>query len=318
MQVYDFFSGIGGFSLAAEWMGWDVRSFCEIDPYCQRVLAKHWPNVYIHDDIKTYEYATYEMVRGRGPVLFAGGFPCQPFSQAGKRKGIADDRNLWPEYFRIIREARPDYVVGENVANLTSMEDGQVFDGILSDLEGEGYQVESYLIPACGVEAWHRRERLWIVGHATGTRLPQPKAGVVEVPLSHAERTGLQESSGDHPDTPRAHTNGFRPRRKKKHQHGGTQQRRTKLRHQQKREPGSMGEDVPDSSGGRHRSQDPEVQARWHSTFDGSVWQTEPRVDRVADGVPRRVDLIKGLGNAVVPQVVYQLFKAIQHHENNN
>lgn len=154
------FTGIGGFDLAAEWMGWTNSFQCEIDPFCQKVLAKNFPDADRHTDIKQFDARRY---RGTVDVL-SGGFPCQPASYAGKRKGQADDRWLWPDTMRVIDEVQPPWFVGENVAGLITLG----LDTVLFDLEAAGYDVETFLLPACGVGAPHQRERLWIVAHSAG------------------------------------------------------------------------------------------------------------------------------------------------------
>lgn len=155
------FSGIGGFDLAAEWAGWTNVFNCEIDPFCRRVLAYHFPNAIQYEDIKTTDFRP---LRGGVDVL-TGGFPCQPFSLAGKRKGTDDNRYLWPEMLRAIRELAPRWVVGENVFGIVNWSDGLVFEQVCADLEDEGYEVQPYLIPACAVDAPHRRDRVWFVAH---------------------------------------------------------------------------------------------------------------------------------------------------------
>ena len=158
MKVLDLFSGIGGFSLGLERAGMQTIAFCENDPFCQKVLQKNWPNIPIHNDIRELDGNEF-----RGKIdLICGGFPCQPFSVAGKRKGTEDNRDLWPEMFRIIQQAKPTWIIGENVANFTSM----AFRRTKVDLESEGYIVQPFIIPACAVNAPHRRDRLWIVGYA--------------------------------------------------------------------------------------------------------------------------------------------------------
>lgn len=155
------FSGIGGFDLAAEWAGWTNVFNCEIDPFCRRVLAYHFPNALQYEDIKTTDFRP---LRGCVDVL-TGGFPCQPFSLAGKRKGTDDNRYLWPEMLRATRELAPRWVVGENVFGIVNWSDGLVFEQVCVDLENEGYEVQPYLIPACAVDAPHRRDRVWFVAH---------------------------------------------------------------------------------------------------------------------------------------------------------
>ena len=418
MQLFDFFSGIGGFSLAAEWMGWEVRSHCEIDPFCQQVLKKHWPDVFLHDNIKTYTNETYEMARGNstGPTIFAGGFPCQPFSTAGKRKGTADDRDLWPDYFNTIQKNKPTYVVGENVAGLVSMDDGKVLDRIYTDLESEGYQVESFLIPACSVEAWHRRERVWIVAYAKshsdrgGLRSGNEEEGQEQRPKDeHQDKSKRFESTGeilssDAADTRRGETskwinteygaeaigrvsstskrnesnppctnsNGIGSYRPQIEQQGEAELRDeqiceskglgedvsdTRLQRQEKHEKQAARieqcgeedrnrEDVPDTSGirikarisGQKQGQERESgivdngnSKRKGKNFWGtepglgdlangvSPWLVEPNIPRISQGVKDRGNKLKGLGNSIVPQVAFEIFKAIQiHHEKNN
>lgn len=153
------FSGIGGFDLAAEWAGWTNLFNCEKDAFCQRVLKYHFPDAIQYSDIRDTDFTIW---RGRIDVL-TGGFPCQPFSNAGKRKGTDDDRYLWPEMLRAIREIRPRWIVGENVRGIVNWNAGMVFEQVCADLESEGYEVTPYLVPACGVGAPHRRDRVWFI-----------------------------------------------------------------------------------------------------------------------------------------------------------
>lgn len=156
------FSGIGGFDLAASWKGWDNIFQVEKDENCQKVLAKNFPEVQRFGDIRLFDGSAFA---GKVDVL-SGGFPRQPFSVAGKRKGIDDDRYLWPEMLRIIGEVRPTFFVGENVSGITTMENGKTIGRICADLESLGYKTECYLIPAGAVEAWHIRERCYFVAYA--------------------------------------------------------------------------------------------------------------------------------------------------------
>lgn len=166
MKHLDLFSGIGGFALAAHWMGWETVQFVEIDKFCQKVLAKNFPNIPIHGDIKTFNGSEF-----RGSVdILTGGFPCQPFSDAGRRKGKNDARFLWPQMLRIIDEVRPRFIVGENVAGILTMENGKTLERILSDLEDLRFSTETFITPSCGVGAWHQRERVWIVAHDSSIR----------------------------------------------------------------------------------------------------------------------------------------------------
>lgn len=155
------FSGIGGFDLAAEWMGWENAFHCEWEEFPRKVLSYHFPNAKSYGDIKETDFTIW---RGRIDIL-SGGFPCQPFSQAGKRKGTEDDRYLWHEMLRAIQEISPRWIVGENVRGLVNWNGGMVFDQVCSDLESEGYKVFPILIPAAAVNAPHRRDRIWFVAH---------------------------------------------------------------------------------------------------------------------------------------------------------
>jgi DNA (cytosine-5)-methyltransferase 1 len=168
MKSIELFAGIGGISLAAEWAGIETVAFCERDTFCQKVLNKHWPDVPIFDDVCTLNRKMLEekgVIEPGGTIdIISGGFPCQPFSVAGKRKGKDDDRDLWHEMFRLIQELQPTWVVGENVANFVNME----LERSLVDLEREGYETQAFLIPATGVGANHKRERCFILAYRKG------------------------------------------------------------------------------------------------------------------------------------------------------
>ena len=166
MEHASLFSGIGGFDLAAKWAGWNNVFNCEIDPFCRKVLQYHFPKAKQYEDIKT---TNFEFYRGKIDIL-TGGFPCQPFSLAGKRKGTSDDRYLWPEMLQAIKQIQPRWVVAENVYGLLSIKNGLVFEQVCVDLENEGYEVQPFVIPACGVNAPHRRYRVWIIAHSSNAR----------------------------------------------------------------------------------------------------------------------------------------------------
>lgn len=228
MKVGSLFSGIGGFDLGLERAGFEIAWQVEIDPFCQKVLEKHWPDVPRYGDIR--ELRGDEL----GAVdLICGGFPCQPFSIAGERKGKKDDRDLWPEMFRIIQEIRPRWVLGENVANFVNME----LERTILDLESEGYETQTFIIPACAVGAPHRRDRVWIVAHADSVRLP-----------------------------------------------GGAQTSPNKATNKQ-------------------------LARLLQTNFWAEI--PRPRTNRVGHGLPYRVDRVRALGNAVVPQIVEVIGRAI-------
>ena len=161
LKVLDLFSGIGGFSLGLHSTGiFDTIKFVEFDKYCQKVLNKNFPNIPIEGDIRNVKGTEFEA------DVITGGFPCQPFSVAGKQKGTNDNRYLWPEMFRLIKEIKPEFVIGENVQGIINLQDGMVLRQVLNDLEGEGFEVQCFLIPASGIGAWHQRNRTWIIGHS--------------------------------------------------------------------------------------------------------------------------------------------------------
>ena len=162
----DLFSGIGGFALSAGWAGFETRLFCECEPFCQAVLRKHWPGVPIIDDIRCLSGDTVRRAGIERVDIITGGFPCPPFSFAGRRRGKEDDRYFWPQMLRVIADVRPTFVVAENVPGIISM----ALDDALSDLEAEGYATGTLIIPACGVSAPHERYRVWIIAHASGQR----------------------------------------------------------------------------------------------------------------------------------------------------
>ena len=181
IKVLDLFSGIGGFSLGLERAGMQTVAFCENDKFCQKVLAKHWPGVPIHNNIEELDGRKY-----RGTIqLVCGGAPCQPYSVAGEQRGKEDDRALWPEMFRIIREVEPSWVIFENVPGIINME----LDNCLSSMENSGFSCQSFVVPACAVDAKHRRDRVWVVADSSSSR--QPGQGEHEHPgnqEAHRER----------------------------------------------------------------------------------------------------------------------------------
>ena len=263
----DLFSGIGGFSLAAGWAGFETVVFCEKDEFCQKVLKKHWPTVPIIPDIRDFDGTQW-----RGATLLTGGFPCQPFSVAGQRRGKDDDRHLWPEMLRVIKEARPRWVLAENVAGIVRME----LDQVLADLEGADYTTGTTIIPACAKNAPHRRDRVWIIAY---DGISQP------MELSR-----------------------------------GKQKRRDGTRN------GGQG-DAPDpTTQGLSESQEGKFR---ESLFDveRDDWQipwleVAARFCRVDDGLPSwvhsdRTKRLKALGNAIVPQVAYEIIKGIYRIEND-
>ena len=165
-KILDLFSGLGGFSLGLERTGhFETVAFCDNNQYSKLVIDKHWKGIKIYDDIREITKERLETDGIEFPDIITGGFPCQPFSVAGKQKGTSDDRHLWPEMFRIIKAFKPRFIIGENVRGLINIQDGVVFETVCTDLESEGYEVQPFIIPAAGVGAPHRRERVWIIAN---------------------------------------------------------------------------------------------------------------------------------------------------------
>jgi DNA (cytosine-5)-methyltransferase 1 len=272
-----FFTGIGGFDLAAQMVGWENMFQCEINPFCLKLLEQNFPGVRKHKNIKETDFTQYE---SRIDVL-SGGFPCQPFSTAGHRKGTDDDRYLWPEYFRGVREIKPPWVVGENVRGLINWNDGMVFNKVCAELETEGYEVAPFLLPAAAVNAPHRRERIFFVAYSASFRRRRE--------LYKRETLQRQEQAfGEvRPSDNEIATN-------------------TDCRFRCKR--------------GLHAFESETAVGHTRPSYACNLgnWQdfpTKSGICRRDDGIPNRVDRIKGLGNAVVPQVVKQIFEAIDGYD---
>lgn len=286
LRVLDLFSGIGGFSLGLERTGgFRTVAFCEIEPFPRKVLAKHWAGVPIFEDVRKLHAEDLPE-----PVdVICGGYPCQPFSLAGKRKGVEDDRHLWPEIDRLLREfdaigRKPTWCLFENVAGHVNMG----LDQVLSDLESQDYTAWPLIIPACGVDAPHRRDRVWIIANS-GRKLPQIRAeGERNRRWGDVEQHGCVSSNTD--SNP-CDSRGPEPE---------GQQRSARV--------ANGGDDVADSTNARL-----EGMRKWKNK--ASYWPIEPNVGRVAHGVPYRVDRLKSLGNAVVPQVVGVIGRAILEAE---
>jgi DNA (cytosine-5)-methyltransferase 1 len=342
----DLFSGIGGFALAARWAGFETVQFVEKDDCCRRVLAKNFPGVPVHGDIHTFTaFDLWERRLGR-PDLLTGGFPCQPFSLAGNGLGAQDDRYLWPEMFRVVTEIRPRFVVAENVAGLLNRVE---FDCCISDLEDAGYDVGCLVIPACAVNAPHRRDRLWIVADSNGGRLRCGRSQREESVCTsqgwtpaYSNRERQQQSGrlfaevgqwiGDsfthatHPEHDRCegrHTPGP----------GWTKEASSTLPHSppasypdgkrpgefaedvsaRELEPGGRGQDVGFANiPGRLEQRRGEPIPEEFFTLERADWRAvEPLLCRGDHGVSHRVDRLRGLGNAIVPQVAYFILQAI-------
>ena len=315
------FSGIGGLDLAAEWAGFKTVGQCEWADFPRAVLEKHWPGLPRWRDIRTLtKESFYEQTGLESVTVLSGGFPCQPFSTAGKRRGKEDDRYLWPEMLRVIHELRPAWVVGENVPGILNL----ALDTVLSDLEKEGYEIQCFLIPACGVDAPHKRERCAIVAHAVDGRItvrgngefqnPSENGGCGNYHRGRTEAAVAGERWQDQPgycgmaDGLRTEIHGTASDTQSIGLQGGSTGPLldTKFTNYSCRE--RERETVPGPV--------PQPAMRTDRSFTvGQDWPDEPVVGRVAHGVPARVDRLKCLGNAVVPQQFYPIFRAIAEVE---
>ena len=277
LTVGSLFSGIGGLDLGLERAGMKVIWQSEIDPYCNKVLKKHWPEVINHGNIKDIKWGTVER-----PDIICGGYPCQPFSTAGKRRGTDDSRHLWPWVRDAISALRPKYAILENVRGHLSMGGLQV----IGELAEIGYDAEWRVVSASGLGAPHRRERIIIVAYPCEQQLNgrghQHSQGEIE------ERQALQEQT-DRSSGYVANTEGSSSR--------GTEPHHLRPRVWQTTELGEQ---------------------NCSTRSIGDWWETEPDVGRVADGIPSRVDRLKGLGNAVVPQVAEYIGRLVMAAELNN
>jgi DNA (cytosine-5)-methyltransferase 1 len=193
MKALELFAGIGGIALAEQMAGIEVAGLCEYAEFPRQILRKHWPNVPLYKDVTKLDGNELKQsgIDPRTIDIISGGFPCQPFSIAGKRHGTEDDRDLWPEMFRIIDELRPTWVVGENVANFANME----LDRTLANLEGIGYQTRTFVLPAEAVGAFHRRYRTFIVAHAGGQRWDRVAEGARQQRHSKPTQNTLRDQS---------------------------------------------------------------------------------------------------------------------------
>jgi DNA (cytosine-5)-methyltransferase 1 len=357
------FSGIGGFDLAAEWIRWENVFHCEINPFCQTVLKYYWPNAKSYEDIKQTDFSIH---RGKIDIL-TGGFPCQPYSLAGKRKGKDDERHLWPQMLRAIREIQPRWIVGENVFGIVNWSDGMVFEEVQVDLEAEGYQVQPYILPACAVDAPHRRDRVWFVAYKDPNGKKhgrQSSARCKRRYLVSTSRNGLfinafansnvcrnnnpqksKRSFWQQSNTLKSGSRGelqigrfiskqFAPDPKSQ-QGEWLQFKQRKFSQQKQRESrgGNCKIITSYSYSGRQSSKEygkkksgffakESIPANWKN------FPTQSPICSGNDGIPSRLvgitvpkhrnESIKGYGNAIVPQVVLQIFKAIEEYESKH
>lgn len=289
------FSGIGGFDLAAEWAGWENIFHCEWNPFGQKVLAHHFPNSKSYNDITKTNFSIHE---GTIDVL-TGGFPCQPYSQAGKRLGKADERHLWPEMLRTIREIKPRWVVGENVLGIVNWNGGMVFEEVQLELEAQGYEVQSYILPAAGVNAPHQRYRTWFLAYSKNLGQSKTKTISKRQKYKSNDRDFIRSSFSTISRSENVTDSyGFGLQ-------GKWEQRSIDKKGERRNERfGKLGNNEF---------------GRWKE------FPTQPSICGRNDGISKEMDgitfskwrneSIKAYGNAIVPQVAYQIFKAINKFE---
>jgi DNA (cytosine-5)-methyltransferase 1 len=342
MRHGSLFSGIGGFDLASEWMKWENVFHCEWNEFGQKVLKYYWPNAITYNDITKTDFSIH-----RGSIdILTGGFPCQPYSSAGKRLGKEDERHLWPEMLRAIREIQPSWVVGENVRGLTNWNGGLVFEEVQAELEAQGYQVTPFLLPACAVNAPHRRDRIWFIAYSKSCADSRNSRGISnETKKENGEWIESSSSSKQQVQLPIESGSLFR--NVSNSQLKGLQGR-TDTGEVSSKE-GTLGREgdkfttqfasinkesnASDSNGFRLWRQGDRIgNSRFtNKKSKGNNWQNFPTVSPICDGddgifnrldsitFPKwRNESIKAGGNAVVPQVVYQIFKAIDQYNQLN
>ena len=313
MRLLDLFSGIGGFSYAAEKLvgGYETVAFCEQDEFCQKVLRKHWKDVPIYDDVRTIDAARL----GRIDIV-AGGFPCQAVSQAGLQKATEDDRWLWDEMLRIIQDCKPKWIIGENVVGLININEGILFEQVQTDLEKEGYSVQSVVIPACAKNAPHRRDRVWIVGYSNATNTKRMGWEQRSKIREASEREGWSNKFSNSSSTVReredvANTEGINRYDNeivRKHGKAATQE---VFRNRNC---------ISNTQGQKSKKSACRATQRKMGYLDDGIsrgllrhFDREPEhIPRVTTGEKDRSKKLRSLGNSIVPQVAAEIFNAIK------
>lgn len=337
MDHIGLFEGIGGFSLAASRMGWRTIAWCEINPFCQRILKYYWPNASKHEDITKTDFSIY---RGRVDVL-TGGFPCQPYSTAGKRLGKEDTRHLWPEMLRSIQEIRPRWIVGENVAGLINWSGVMVFEEVQVDLENEGYEVLAFILPAVGVNAPHRRDRVWFIAKDSMCdgrllrELVEEGSGLRELRNSGAgssDRVYLSKRVDAYADE---RTKESSVESTEVTGNGSANNDEQESRGEQAEQHTRRGDVLQYASNTNNKRQEQQSRDSFSNQQRQSSWifkargfdnfPTQSPICSGDDGLPReldgitfskwRIESIRSYGNAIVPQVALQIFKAIEQYE---
>jgi DNA (cytosine-5)-methyltransferase 1 len=307
------FSGIGGFDLAAEWMGWDNIFHCEWMPFPRQVLHYHFPKSLSYEDITKTDFTIH-----RGSIdILTGGFPCQPYSSAGKRLGKDDERHLWPHMLRAIQEIEPTYVVGENVRGLTNWNGGVVFEEVCADLEDCGYEVQPILLPACAIGAPHRRDRIWFIASNTNRSRFQK--------TRHKQQTTRFEQYGEL-DWTATNSDNLRQHECECDNEVNTSKGREYALNDFNKNVGQKNATNTTNIGQEYALENGELERRrFGKSYQRNIWDSFPSQSPICsgdDGLSSQLDgitfskwraeSIKGYGNAIVPQVAYEIFKVIQ------
>jgi DNA (cytosine-5)-methyltransferase 1 len=337
MYHISLFSGIGGFDLAATWAGWENIVSCEINPVCQRLLQYYWPESYHHDNIHTLNYKKIneELTKKKGrnwrtkKIIISGGFPCQPYSTSGKRKGNEDPRHLWPEMLRTIKEIQPDWVVGENVFGLVNWNGGMVFNEVQIELENQGYQVQPYLLPACGKDAPHKRYRIFIVAYRDNstTKYKIPTGRKELATLSNKQPFTYTFGSRKKPYGKSNKTKGVRSRNNFQHKKRFNKAKRFNGFSNVLRYSSNAFFTNTNSTGGgeNYRQRKSKLFNENGKRNNWKNWPTQSPICSGVNGISDQLDGItfskwrneslKGYGNAVVPQLVLSIFNCINKYE---
>ena len=322
----DLFSGIGGFSLGLEATGaFETVAFCDYDQYCQKVLRKHWPWVTIYDDVKELNSERLSANGHTEVDIITGGYPCQPFSIAGRQKGEQDPRHVWPEMFRLVKELRPTWVIGENVSGHIKLG----LDTVLENLESEGYATRAFSISASSIGSNHQRERVWIIANTNELGWDNWIYNREERQVSNDKERNIEESESERDrriNRIRQTSEAMEDTRRTQwpwsfFQNQDEDETREGYANQFERSSSAPESDVADT---KVSDTDSEGLARRWSEFElregqeeGEIgwsqwWQSEPNVGRVANGVPKRVDRLKSLGNSLVPMIPYYIGMSIK------
>ena len=320
------FEGIGGFSLAAHWMGWQTLAWCEWNEFGQKVLKHHFPNAEGFGDIKKTDFTKYA---NRIDIL-TGGFPCQPYSVAGKQLGTEDERHLWPEMLRAIGEVQPCYVVGENVSGLVNWNGGLVFEQVQIDLANEGYEILPFILPACAINAPHRRDRVWFIAYSNNARANRRSGTNREWQTENEGRQGQPqfEHRTDGSNGITENTDKVRWRGNEWKEEPNEWEQRQFSTGNNEPIPTNDGETktiANDKSTRQQVCQNGQRQREFRRSNTRNFWEqfpTQPPLCGGDDGLPKELDgitfpkwrteSIKAYGNAIVPGVAFQIFKALE------